>query len=90
MKSYKAEKSPLFAAVLNFFFWGIGYLYIEKKTEEAFYLISLYLAVCVFSFWYLSVAGLLSFAGIYWIIFWSLWVGIYIGYDAYRIGKVRK
>jgi hypothetical protein len=90
MKTIKTEKSSLFAAVLNFLFWGMGYLYIEKKIEEAFYLISLYLVVCIFSFWYLSIAGPVSFAGFYWIIFWSLWVGIYIGYDAYKIGKVKK
>ena len=86
----KIEKSPLFAAILNFFFWGIGYLYIEKKTEEAFYLISLYLVVCIFSFWYLSFAGLLTFAGIYWIIFWSIWISFYISIDTYRIGRIRK
>lgn len=90
MRTIKSEKSSLFAAILNFLFWGIGYLYIEKKTEESFYLISLYLAVFIFSFWFLFVAGPVSFAGIYWIIFWSLWVSIYIGYDAYRIGKVKR
>ncbi len=86
----KTKKSPIFAAILNFFFWGIGYAYLEKKTEEAFYLLTSYFLVFVFSLWYISVAGLLVFAGIYWIIFWSLWVSIYIGYDAYRVGKVKK
>jgi len=86
----KAEKSPLFAAILNFFFWGIGYLYIEKRTEEAFYLIVCSFIVWIFSFWYLWIAGPLTFVGIYWIIFWSLWVSIYVGYDAYRIGRLKK
>jgi hypothetical protein len=86
----KTEKSPIFAGILNFLFWGIGYLYLEKRTDEAFYLIASYLFVCLFSLWYLSVSSILAFAGIFWIIFWSLWVSIYVGYDAYRIGKVRK
>jgi len=86
----KIEKSPLFAAILNFLFWGIGYLYLEKRIEESFYLIVFYFLVWIFSFWYLTVAGLLDFAGIYWIILWSLWISIYIGYDAYRIAKVKK
>jgi len=86
----KSEKSPIFAAILNFLFWGIGYLYLEKRTEEAFYFIFSCFAIWIFSFWYVSVAGLLTFAGIYWIIFWSLWVSIFTSYDAYKIGKVRK
>jgi hypothetical protein len=86
----KTEKSPMFAAILNFFFWGIGYAYIEKKNEEAFYLLAFYFLVCIFSLWYLTIAGPLTFVGIYWIIFWSLWISIYIGYDAYRLGKVKK
>ncbi len=87
--TYETQKSPIFAAILNFLFWGMGYLYIEKKLEEAFYLISFYFLVWIFSFWYLSVAGPLTFVGIYWIIFWSLWVSIYISYDVYRIGKIK-
>ena len=86
----KAKKSPIFATVLNFFFWGIGYLYIEKKTEGAFYLVASYFMVWIFSFWYLSVAGPLLFAGIYWILLWSLIVSFYISYDAYRLAKVKK
>jgi len=86
----KAQKSPKFAAILNFLFWGIGYLYLEKRTEEAFYLITSYFLVWIFSFWFLIISGPLLFAGIYWIILWSLWISIYIGYDAYRIAKVKK
>lgn len=86
----KAEKSPIFAAFLNFFFWGIGYLYLEKRTEEAFYLVASYFLVWIFSFWFLFVAGPFTFSGIYWVIFWSLWVSIYVSYDAYRVAKVRK
>ena len=92
MKYYykKPEKSPLLASILNFLFWGLGYLYLEKRTDEAFYSISFCFLVWIFSFWYLFVSGPLAFAGIFWIIFWSLWIGIYIGYDAYRIGRVKE
>ncbi|NIO44665.1 MAG: hypothetical protein GTN36_03885 [Candidatus Aenigmarchaeota archaeon] len=86
----KPKKSSVFAGILNFFFWGVGYMYLEKRIEEAFYLIVSYFLVFIFSLWYITAAGLLLFAGIYWIIFWSLWISIYIGYDAYRLGKVKK
>jgi len=86
----KTKKSPKFAAILNFLFWGIGYLYLEKKTEEAFYLIVSYFLVWIFSLWVLTLLGSLDFAVIYWIIFWSFWVSIYVGYDAYRTAKVKK
>ncbi len=86
----KAKKSPKFAGILNFLFWGIGYLYLEKKTEEAFYLIVSYFLVWIFSFWFLTVSDILDFVVIYWIIFWSLWVSIYISYDAYRTAKVKE
>lgn len=88
-KYYRHEKSPLFAAILNFLFWGLGYLYLEKRTDEAFYLISFCFFVWIFSFWYLFVSGPLAFVGMVWIIFWSLWIGFYVSYDAYRIAKVR-
>ncbi len=86
----KARKSPAFAAITNFFFWGIGYLYLEKRTEEAFYLIASYFMVWIFALWYTYVAGLFVFAGVYWIIVWSLIVSIYISLDAYRVAKVKK
>ncbi|OGI12137.1 hypothetical protein A3K64_02275 [Candidatus Micrarchaeota archaeon RBG_16_36_9] len=89
-KYYKPEKNPLFAGILNFLFWGLGYLYLEKRTDEAFYLIFSCFLVWIFSFWYLSVSGPLAFAGIFWIILWYMWVSLYTGYDAYRITKVRK
>jgi hypothetical protein len=85
----KTEKSPMFAAILNFLFWGLGYLYLEKRTDEAFYLISFCFSVWIFSFWYSFVSGPLVFVGIFWMIFWSLWISFYIGYDAYRIARVR-
>jgi hypothetical protein len=86
----KREKSPLFAGILNFFFWGIGYLYLDKKTDKAFYLIGLYFLIWIFSFWYLTVAGPLDFAGIFWIITWFLLISSYISYDAYKTGRHRK
>jgi hypothetical protein len=86
----KTQKSPFFASILNFLFWGIGYLYLEKRTDEAFYLIVSGFFVWIFSLWYLTVAGPLTFVGVYWIIFWSMWVSIYFSYDAYRLGKVKK
>jgi hypothetical protein len=89
-KYYKPEKSSIFAGVLNFLFWGLGYLYLEKRTDEAFYLIFSCFLVWIFSFWYLSVSGPVAFAGIFWIIFWSLWVSLYTGYDAYKLSKVKK
>lgn len=89
-KYYKPEKNSLFAGTLNFLFWGLGYLYLEKRTDEAFYLIFSCFSVWIFSFWYLSVSGPVAFAGIFWIIFWSLWVSLYTGYDAYKLSKVKK
>ena len=85
----KSQKSALFAAIINFFFWGIGYIYLEKKTNKAFYLLFAFFAVWIFSFWYITFSGLLDFVGLFWIMTWCLIVSFYIGVDAYLLGGRR-
>jgi RsiW-degrading membrane proteinase PrsW (M82 family) len=84
------RKSPIFAAITNFFFWGIGYIYLEKKTDRAFYLLFAFFATWIFSLWYVTVSGPLDFVGMFWIAIWYFLVSFYIGADAYLIGKVKK
>jgi hypothetical protein len=86
----KTRKSPLFAAIINFLFWGIGYLYLEEKMEKAFYMLVAFFSFWIMSFWYITIAGPLEFAGLFWIITWYMIISFYIGADAYIIGGLRK
>jgi hypothetical protein len=86
---HKRQKNALFAAIINFFFWGIGYLYLEKKTEKAFYLVAALFIVWIFSLWYLTFSGPLDFVGLFWVMVWYFIVSFYIGVDAYLIGGRR-
>jgi hypothetical protein len=89
MKNKKHQKNAWFAAIANFFFWGIGYIYLEKKTEKAFFLIAAFFLVWIFSFWYVTFSGILEFVGLFWIMVWYFIVSFYIGIDAYLIGVKR-
>ena len=86
----KRKKSPLFAAIANFLFWGIGYIYLEKKVDKAFYLLVAYFGIWIFSFWYTTVAGPLVYSGLVWVLIWYFMVSFYNGYDAYLLARMRK
>jgi TM2 domain-containing membrane protein YozV len=90
MKRKKQKKSPLLAAILNFIIWGIGYIYLDKKINRGIVAFILNIFTWVFSFWYATSAGLLVFSGIFWIVLWSIWVSIYLSYDAYRTARRKK
>jgi glucan phosphoethanolaminetransferase (alkaline phosphatase superfamily) len=78
------EKKFLFAAFLNFTFWGLGYFYLNKP-EKGILTFTLYTLVIVLSMTFIALANpLIVFPIIFWIILWSLWCSFYIAYDAYE------
>jgi hypothetical protein len=86
----KKRKIPLFAAVANFFFWGVGYIYLDVKIRKAICLMVALFSVWVISLWYVTFSGPLSFAGLFWIMVWYFIISFYIGFDAYNIARVKR
>ena len=84
------KKSPWLAAALNFVVWGIGYIYLDKKINKGIIAFILNVLTWIFSIWCATSAGILVFVGIFWIALWSIWISIYLSYDAYRTARRRE
>jgi len=83
----KKIKSPVIAAFLNTILWGSGYIYLNKKKTHGIFELITYILLWLFSVWYVFNAGQLVFAGVFWIFFWSIWISIFLAYDAYKLGR---
>jgi len=84
------EKNVWVAVILNFFFWGTGYFYLNKQVVKGFIAFILYCSIWLFSILLMLLLGYpLIFPIIFWIEFWNLWCSIFLAYDTFKISKVK-
>lgn len=81
----KKVKFPWFASLLNFFIWGLGYLYIGKRRTMGIILIAVELFV--FGGLIMSVAEVHGSYETLNYSFLSLLLSAYLAYDAFRLAK---
>jgi len=80
-------KRPWLAAILNFFFWGIGYLYLKKKTGMGVLLLFVWFFLGA-GFWINEVQAKNAFEGFSYF-FLVIIISGYLAYDGYMTAKER-
>ena len=80
-----SKKKPWLAALLNFFIWGLGYLYLRKRVYLGVLLILVELFITgTFSF---AVVDLKTVFEGFTYTFMVIIISCYLGYDAYQMAK---
>jgi len=80
-------KSKAGAGVLNFFVWGLGYLYLGKRMGLGIGLFIGYLLVHTYVFFYTMYPTIFTTGITFPVIMWSLGclaISIALGYDGYK------
>lgn len=79
------KRSPQIAAILNLFFWGLGYLYVGKTFLGLCLMTSVLLILSASGIVMTDPTRALGFMFLAWFMF-----GIAFAYDAYKIAKEKK
>lgn len=86
----KKEKSIFVASILNFIVWGSGYYYLNKEDTRGYIAFVLYVIISIVTASFILTASPLILSVLFWVIFWSMWVSIFLFYDTYKPKKIEK
>ena len=84
----RKEKSIFIASILNFLVWGSGYYYLNKNDTRGYIAFVLYVIISVASAIFILTASLLILPVLFFVIFCSLWVSIFLFYDTQRTKSI--
>jgi hypothetical protein len=86
----KKEKSIFVASILNFIVWGSGYYYLNKNDVRGYVAFVLYVIISIATASFILTSSLLILPVLFWVIFWSTWISIFLFYDIYKPKKIER
>jgi len=86
----KKEKSIFVASILNFIVWGSGYYYLNKEDVRGYIAFVLYVIISVATGSFILTSSLLILPVLFWVMFWSMWISIFLFYDTYKPKKIKR